>query len=260
MNNIFFIEKITEINPFSSDGKYDDKWVELSITNTKEYMAMTGKTHIFGFKISKTDKNWTFRAMDYINYNTMLERNIIFTGKKSDYSVAKQAYTGHSVNDMFLRPYEPKISVHSTTLAGYNSIIKDGAIKSWNRVKAENNREEDVPIGALLSDPADFSDYVMLSSFGYWNEIVVNSKQKGYICMDADCEYTPGARFYFDTKQLICDGLFVRDGAHNKVKDKLPLDYALFIATLNNVSIDGKITPKTFAQAADETFEGRGAC
>ena len=90
---------------------------------------------------------------------------------------------------------------------------------------------------------------------GFWNEIVVSSKQKGYICMDADCDYTPGARFYFDTKQLIKDGLLVRDGAHYKIKHKLPLSYSLFCASLDNINLKGKITPKSFSAAADEAFE-----
>jgi len=155
MNTIFFTEKVTEVNPFSSDGNYDDSWVELSITDTEEYRAMTGKTHVFGLKISKVDKNWMFQAMDYINYNTVLGKKIIFTGEKNDYDTAKDAYIGHSIT------------------------------------------------------------------------------------------------------KLICADLFVRDGAHFKVKDELSLDYVLFIAKLDTVCIDGKVTPKTFAKAADEAFERR---
>ncbi|MCL2321950.1 MAG: hypothetical protein FWC47_07585 [Oscillospiraceae bacterium] len=90
---------------------------------------------------------------------------------------------------------------------------------------------------------------------GYWNELVVCSKEKGYICMDADCEYTPGARFYFDTLKLIQAGLLVRDGMHYKVKDELSLSNMLFCATINNVSIVGKITPRAFSSASDEAFK-----
>ena len=77
---------------------------------------------------------------------------------------------------------------------------------------------------------------------------------KGYICMGTDIEYTPGARFYFDTQELIQDGLLINDGTHYKVKDELPLSYSLFCATMDNISISGKITPKSFADAADEAF------
>ena len=255
MTNIYFASQITEINPFSPDGKYCDKWVELSITNSAEYKAMTGKATLFGFKVSTLSDDWQFRAMDFIEYNTLLGRNIIVTGEKTNYAEAKTAYQGHSIYDNFLRTYEPAILIHSTTDVGYQHIVKDGVLKSWNKIKNEHDVYKQKPIGTLLGDPPDFSDYIMLGGFGFWNEIVVNSKQKGSICMDADCEYIPGARFYFDTKQLIREGLFIRDGAHYKVRDELPLSYALFCATLDNIDIDGAVTPRSFSTAADKAFK-----
>jgi len=144
--------------------------------------------------------------------------------------------------------------VHSTTPSGYVLIIQDGAIKSWNRVKREHKIKEGKPIGELLlGDDISLRDYVLLGG-GVWNEIVVNSKEKGYICMDTDIEYTPGARFYFNIQKLTQDGLLINDGVHYKVKDELPLSYSLFCATLDNVSINGKVTPQSFADAADEVF------
>ena len=255
MENIYFANTIAEINPFSPNGEYCDKWVELSITNSTEYKEMTGRTILFGFKVRTLRDGWQFRAMDFIEYNTLLGKNIIFTGTKNSYEEAKKVYQGHSIYDRFLRSYEPAVLIHSTTDIGYQQIIKDDTLKSWNKIKNEHDIYKQEPIGALLGDPPDFSDYIMLGRFGFWNEIVVSSKQKGNICMDADCEYTPGARFYFDTKQLIREGLFVRDGAHYKVRDELPLSYALFCATLDNVAIDGAITPRSFSIAADKAFE-----
>jgi hypothetical protein len=253
VSNVFFAEVITEQNPFSIDGKYDDSWVELSITNSQDYESMTEKTCLFSFKVSKLSNDWHFRAMDYIEYHSMLDRNIIVTGRKNDYEEAQAVYEGHSIYDPFLRSYEPEALVHSTTPDGYLQIIKDGALKSWNKLKKESKYNEEKPIGMLLGDPHDFSDYIMLGG-GFWTEIVISSKQKGYICMDVDCDYAPGARFYFDTKQLIKEGLFIRDGVHYKVKDELPLSYSIFCATLDNVTIDCRVTPRSFAAAADEAF------
>ena len=253
MPGIFFAKEITDLNPFSSDRKYNEDWVELSITNSREYEMMTTKSLLFSFKISRFCNGWHFCAMDYIEYNIMFGRNVIFTGDMKDFEEAKTLYQGHSIYDPFLRPHEPDVLVHSTTLDGYRQIIKDGALKSWNKVKTEHGNSDDKPIGALLGDPHDFSDYVMLGG-GLWIEIVVNSKQKGNVCMDADCEYIPGARFYFDTKQLIKDGLLIRDGGHYKVKDELPISYSLFCATLENVYLSGKVTPKSFSMAADKAF------
>jgi len=252
MPNIYYVEKIESINPFSSDGLYGERWVGLSITDSAEYKMMSGTDILFGFKISRHSEGWQFRAMDFIEFNSMLGRNIIYTGNVEDLETAKTVYNGHSIYDQFLRPYEPCVLVHSTTPEGYRGIIKDGALKSWNKIKKGH---DDRPIGALLGDPADFSDYVMLGELGYWSEIVVSSNEKGTICMDPDCDYQPGARFYFDTLTLIKEGLFVRDGMHYKVKDELPLSYAVFCATPENITIDGRVTPRSFADAADEAFK-----
>jgi len=255
MQKIHFTNNLTPKNPFSPDGEYADDWVELRITNSTEYKLMTGKDAIFYFAISKSnEENWAFRAMDYVEYNLSLNRNIICSGKEEDFERAKYIYSGHSIKDPFLRSYEPPILVHSTTPHGYEQIMKDGTLKSWNKVNGNGAIGENQPIGALLGDPAEFSDYVMLGELGFWNEIVVSSKEKEYICMDADCEYLPGARFYFSTIELIKSGLLVRDGAHYKVKDGLPLSYLLFCATKDNITLDGKVTPRTFAAAADKAF------
>ena len=64
----------------------------------------------------------------------------------------------------------------------------------------------------------------------------------------------PGARMYFDTKLLAEKGLLVRDGLHYKVKNELPLNFALFTATVDNIELNGKFTPNTFAEAADIKF------
>ena len=233
--------------------------VELSITDSMDYKAMTCMDTRFCYRISKAmDENWALRAMDFIAYNGSLGREVTFTGDREDYIEAEKAYVGHSIDDPFLRPYEPTVLVHSTTPKGYTQILRDGVLLSWNRIQRKHGVSEPKPIGSLLGDPLDFSDYIMLSGFdsdaGFWNEIVVCSKEKGHICMDADCEYAPGARFYFDTLALIKDGLFVRDGAHYKVKDELPLSYALFCATPRNAAVAGKCTPRSFARVADEAF------
>lgn len=255
MDHIFFVTEMRERNPFSSDGKYDSNWVQLTIDDDAEYHVMTGTTIVYGLKVSKLCEGWPFRVMDFIEYHTSLGKNILCTGNRADFEIAKSLYAGHSPYDKNLREYEPDILVHSTTIDGYTHIVKDGEIKSWNKVKEENKTGETQPIGSALGDPVDFRDYVMLGNLGHWTELVVNSKQKGAICMDADSEYTPGARFYFETKQLLRDGLLIRDGAHMKVKDALPLRYCGFVATAGDVQIKGPITPKSFAEAADEALK-----
>ncbi len=149
--------------------------------------------------------------------------------------------------------YEERFVVHSTTKENYEKIVDQGCIKSWNILKSENKAFEKEPIGAMLGDPKDFRDYIMLGS-GVQCEIVVLSKQKNRLCYDVNEEYTPGARMYFDAEQLAENGLLVRDGLHYKVRNNLPLEYAMFTITMNSLLIAGKITPKTFSEEADKKF------
>jgi len=123
MPNIYFTNTIAPKNPFSPDGRYGENWVALYITDSEDYKLMTCKDTIFCFKISKaTQENWEFRAMDYIEYNLMLNRNVVYIGDVKDYEDAKSAYQGHSIYDPFLRPYEPEILVHSTT--DYVAVVR----------------------------------------------------------------------------------------------------------------------------------------
>lgn len=92
---------------------------------------------------------------------------------------------------------------------------------------------------------------------GVSGEIAVNSKQLGKIVMDIDAEYKTGARLYFDAEKIARDGLLVRDGAHVKVKDCLPLEpYLIWIATWDKVGLESQIsTPRIFTELSDEKFE-----
>jgi hypothetical protein len=54
-----------------------------------------------------------------------------------------------SFKNSFLREYEKRILVHSTTLFGFNSILNDKMLKSWNILRSEGKIEETHPIGKL---------------------------------------------------------------------------------------------------------------
>ncbi len=251
MGKIYFTRKLTEHNPFSENGEYYENWVSITLNRSRGIMPET--RFLYGCSIGRKVDFWEYRVMDYINYNLMYDRNIIFIGSKRLYKKALKKYAGHSIYDRELRPYENRYVVHSTTAENYQKIKEQGCIKSWNILKKELSDFEAEPIGAMLGDPEDFRDYIMLGS-GVQCEIVVLSKQKNQLCHDADEEYTPGARIYFDNKILAEKGLLVRDGIHYKVKNELPLVLALFTAAVDNIKINGKITPNTFAEAADIKF------
>lgn len=254
MGKIYFTRKLTEHNLFSERGEYDENWVSISLNRSRYIIPET--KFLYGCAIGRNVDFWEYRVIDYINYNLMYDRNIIFVGSKRLYKKALKKYGDHSIYDRELRPYENRYVVHSTTAENYQKIKKQGCIKSWNILKKELSDFEAEPIGAMLGDPEDFRDYIMLG-IGVQCEVVVLSKQKNQLCHDADEEYVPGARIYFDNKILAEKGLLVRDGLHYKVKNELSLDLALFTATVDNIKINGKITPNTFAKVADIKFSER---
>lgn len=254
MNGIYFCSKLEEVNPFHEKGIYDGTWVQLVITERSEYAMMTRKTLLFQFTVSTFYAGWQLRAMDFISYQAGYGRNIIVTASPERYAEAQEIYRGHSKEEAFLRSYEPRFLVHSAPPGAVPFILRDGALRSWNRVKSAGQCLEDAPIGALLGDPEDFRDYIMLGE-GLAPEVVVSSKEKGKICMDPDCSYTPGARFYFDSTRLLSKGLLVRDGCHYKVKEELPLHLAVYTASMQTLQLqDGQVTPRIFTQAADQAF------
>ena len=140
-----------------------------------------------------------------------------------DMADMRRYYAGHSYNDRYLRPGEPDVLIHSTPAESWESIRRDGMLKSWNLLKAEGTLREHEPVGAALGDPEDFRDYIMFGS-GVTGELIVSSRQKGAVCMDASESYLTGARLYFNASRMARDGLLLRDGCHMKVKDSLPLE------------------------------------
>ena len=159
-------------------------------------------------------------------------------------------YGNHSYHDNFLRSCEPDVLIHSTTLENWRKIESDSCLKSWNVLKKSNATSETQPIGKLLGDPTDFSDYIMFSDGGISGEIVVLSKQLGQITMDPDMKYQPDARLYFDAKEIAKDGLLIRDGCHLMVRDELPLfPYLIWAATWRSVGLASSLsTPKRFTE------------
>jgi len=244
-------------NPFNNDMPYDNKWIMLKLIESAEYFAFTGggKDGLFQLVITKENPDWHYKIYDFIQYEESHGNNMIIAVNQNDLDEAKLIYEGHSFNDNFLRPYEPTILLHCTSKESYQSIMSDHCLKSWNVLKAEKKLFYEQPIGELLGDPIDYRDYIMFTHSGKSAERVVSSRQKGYIDMDFDSPYVAGARFYFDADKIAKDGLLVRDGAHLKVKDTLPLEkYLLWIATPEILGISENTTPRIFAESADAMF------
>ena len=248
--------KLEEINPFSN-RKYDESWVYIEITDTDKFSILDKTEYgLFQVYVSKKCFDWEWRLMDFIGYESDYNKNIIIKISDEDYSLAENMYQGHSYKDSFIRAYEPKVLIHSTTKDIYESILNMGKLMSWNRLKIKGIITEQEPIGFLLGDHKEYRDYIMFSEGGVGSEIVVNSKQHNEIIMDINSEYEPGARLYFATEEIAKDGKLIRDGLHYKVKNELDLKRnIIWVATTSNVSVEsGVYTPLNFANAADEQF------
>lgn len=257
---LFRIDDFVEncVNPITR-REYDSSWIVLILTNSTEYEFFLGSNNgcAYTVKVSKVlCRQWKDSVGDFISFNEAHKKNIILVMSETDYLSATQHYQGRLYNDAGLRAYEPSILIHSTSLENWEKIQKDGMLKSWNKLNRENATHEARPIGAELGDPSDFSDYIMFGG-GVSGEIVVNSRQSGKIIMDINAEYLSGARLYFDFQKIAEDGLLIRDGAHLKVKDTLPLDpYLIWAATWESIGLPMRLsTPKEFAEKADEAFD-----
>lgn len=246
----------SETNPITNK-RYDNSWIVFCLTSSEKYEMICGRGKgAYTVKVSKGYKDWKMSVIDFLEFHTAYNKNIILSISKSDLKEAKEYYLGHHYNERDLRKNEPSVLIHSTTLENWESIKEDGYLKSWNILKAEKENWEDQPIGNNLGDPADFSDYIMFSGGNISSEIVVLSKQHGRITMDEDMEYVPGVRLYFDIKRIAEDGLLIRDGAHLKVRNKLSLyPYLLWVGDWKSIGLtQPRATPKIFTELANQKF------
>lgn len=247
----------TDINPITNE-KYNSSWIAYCLTYSENYELMNGGGvgSVYTVLVSKNYENWEMSLMDFIEFQEKHNKNIILSASDDDIEKAKLFYNNHHFDDPFLRDYEPKVMVHSTTRSCWQSIKSDNALKSWNKLKKEKLNWEQVPIGKQLGDPEDFSDYIMFSSGTISSEIVVLSKQVGKVNMNENECYMPGVRLYFDMEGVAKDGLLVRDGCHLKVKDRLPLNpYLIWIADWESVGLPSEYsTPVEFTNLANNRF------
>lgn len=221
-------------------------------------MTTGGRGQVFRFLMTKELKDWKYRTLDFIQYESIYDKNIILAMNGEDLTAAKVEYGVHQYNDCFLRNYEQKILVHTTTKENHEKIMSCGELKCWNVLKAEHANWEDKPIGAMFNDPANYSDYIMFGTGGVYQELIPLSKQRGTIDMDIDSLYTAGARFYFHAGKIADDGLLIRDGVHLKVKERLNLSkYLMWVATYNEIGIAEQTTPRVFAETADRVFSDK---
>lgn len=251
-----FIEN--SINPITN-CEYDEAWLVLMLSNDIPEPMIVGSTNssAYTIKISKQlHSDWKMSVGDFTQYCNSNNLNGIIVISENDYQEAQNCYIGHSFTEPVLRDYEPQVLVHSTSMENWIRIQNDKMLKSWNKLNTESNHFEKEPIGKQLGDPIHFSNYIMFGS-GVSGEVVVSSKQSDKIVMNIDAKYQTGARLYFDAKKMAKDGLLIRDGAHIKVKDYLPLEpYLTWVSTWDKLGLKSQVsTPRIFSELSDNTFE-----
>lgn len=230
--------------------------IKCVLTDSNEYRQYNCfEDSIYTLKISRNYEYWYYDLCDLIDFYDHTDIEVVLEIENCDLALARKLYGNHKYNEKTLREYETVVMVHSTTKENAKSILSDKKIKSWNLLSTEKSDWEKKPIGALLGDIEDFSNYVMLSGISANNELVTASKSNGVINTDINQSYVAGARFYLDARALARDGILLRDGAHIKVRDYIDLEkYLVWYSTPEILGIDEHTTPKEFFELSNERF------
>ena len=226
------------------------------LTDSLEYRQFNClENSIYTLKISRNYEYWYFDLCDLIDFYADTNIEVIVEVDNHNLTIARQLYGNHKYNEKALREYETEVMVHSTVKENIESILSAKQLKSWNLLSVEKTEWEQQPIGALLGDIEDFSNYVMLSGISQNNEIITASKSNGVINTDINQLYVAGGRFYLDALKLATDGVLLRDGAHIKVRDYIDLEkYLIWYSTPEILGIDKYTTPKKFFELSNERF------
>lgn len=61
-------------------------------------------------------------VMDFLEFHTAYNKNIILSISESDLKEAKEYYSGYHYNERYLRKNEPSVLIHSITLENWEGI------------------------------------------------------------------------------------------------------------------------------------------
>ena len=246
----------TDTNPFTEDGTYGSDWSAFIYDLEVNYFTNVypnAKLHVLTFSPDMDKEH--IRLFDFLTYELSYERNVILKvcdGISAE-DLLRQYHTAS--HDITYRSTDEEYMVHSTTLTTWEYIKKDKSLLSPNMLKAIGREVMEIGLKPMLKPP-DYSDYIMLDILNGCGELVVNSRQLGYVCTDPNVIYIPGIRLYFDVRKMIRDKIVVRDGLHLlKVKDRLPLDdYLIATVSAEDFPEEIKWTPTLFTEKANQLF------
>jgi hypothetical protein len=260
-------------NPFTPDGSYASGWSSFCILDRDDDQFMIGKmgTGPFSARFGRQVKQLEIRLIDFLRYENEQGRAVILAFP-DDMDVEQYLKAAHSKvpDPAIVRPDDPVIIVHSTTLEAWEKIRTDGQLKSaaeLSRISLQPARslESSSEIGRYVSnEPPEYNDYIMFGEMASTTpEKIVATYQAGRFVLDDDVVYEPGVRLYFDNQHMIRDGLTTRDGLHiTKVHKRLPLSpYLLAAIGVKDVDPLRKVkawTPQSFMERADDFFFSSG--
>lgn len=255
MPKIFFAEQrwdATKTNPFSYDGLYGENWSAFIYDKT----ISSYKNHVLDAKLysltvnPEIDKNYD-RLNDFIYYEMHNGRNVIV---KASFDL-KNIIKTDNCDLKTIRSDDPRWVVHSTTYDSWHDIKQMGRLLSPNMLRKLGKEINEIGLKPLI-EPSDYSDYIMLDVLNGCGELVVNSRNLGYVCTEPNISYSPGIRIYFDMYEIIHNGLAVRDGLHIlKVLNELPLyPYMKMSIDKTMLAKQSVWTPTDFTSSSNEYF------
>jgi hypothetical protein len=260
-------------NPFTPDGSYELGWSSFCILDRDDDQFMTGRvdTGPFSARFGRRVKHLEVRLIDFLRYENGQGRTVILSFPE-DMDIDQYIEEAQSkvLGLNVVRPDDPKIVVHSTTLEAWKTIRTDGQLKSAAELSRSSFpsvriKESSSEVGQYVKDePPEYSDYIMFGTIASTTpEKVVASYLAGRFVLDDNAIYEPGVRLYFDNQRMIRDGLIVRDGLHTtKVHKRLPLSlYLLAAIGVNDLDPFREVkiwTLQSFMERADNLFFSSG--
>lgn len=220
-----------------------------------------GRLGTYSVRFGRRTDQLVSRVADFLRYEHDWGRQVLIA---AEYPLNLTEFIANALTETpspeLPRATDPAVVVHSTTADRRPQTEHSGRLVCAADLRAAGQQ---LPALAFehFGEPEEYSQFIHFSPCGIPNgEVVVLSHQRQAILTDLDAVYQPGARLYFDARQLIVDGLAVRDGLHVlKIHRELPLQpYLLTTITPDDLAEEGPDwTPRTFAAAADREFARR---
>ena len=255
----------TDANPFTPDGSYGLEWSSFCILDKGDDQFVTGKSGDgpFSARFGRRVEHLETRLIDFLRYENAQGRIVIlsFPGDIDIDCYVTQALS-RMPNPDAVRPDDPAIIIHSTTLDAWEKISTDGQLKAASELSQQARIVDCLSEVAhyLENEPPEYRDYIMFGTIASTTpEKIVASYQAGRFILDDDAVYEPGVRLYFDNRRMIGDGQAVRDGLHTvKVYKRLSLSpYLLAVIGVSDLDPQREVkmwTPRLFVERADQAF------